>query len=677
MKSFLAVLVMAAIVSARELQATPAARTLAQLPPTVVQGDSAIGALSLFGGFKTVYRTGDASPTDCATCLPIGTITDVNGNAVMTATTIGNVTTMTPDVSNNPDFTSLHVTEGGNMFILAQFESPNPAAFYVVKVEQSEFDGHLTPVWFKPTNFSAYGGLWVPCAGSVTPWGSHAGSEEYEPDAFCWAKASNWSEYTSCDSQGGAATRQLLYFGLNASSPWAEIKAAYNPYNYGHGWEAAIISEEGDVAITKWFTLGRLAFEIWSVMPDKKTVYMTDDGTNCAFYKFVMDTPEDMSSGKIYAAKAHQLVGGHNGGDFNITWVLLGEGSQDELMAMMEDTILFSDIFETATYVMKDCLHPYRRRHHHQVRRMPPELHQLQLSTRTPARTRSTNSRGSTRASVPECLKLKEGMGMAAAFFETRRMAAYMGATTEWSKFEGLALSPDTGFMYTAMSQIRQGMEDMKYKGVPSFTYDMGGSNDVRLEYNPCGCVYRWTMDANYSATRMTAELCGTPVEIGTGENLGKCDIRGLAEPDNVAALAGHNIIIIGEDQGERVIDVMWQYDLSTKELTRILTTPYGSETTSPYWFADLGGFSYLGGAIQHPYGESDSDKADDPESSGTAGWFGVWSFKASDFATGKQLRFAGVPSTETMEAKYMHKAVTSAAGYTIDPEMPMYTVHG
>ena len=26
-------------------------------------------------------------------------------------------------------------------------------------------------------------GLWVPCAGSVTPWGTHLGSEEYEPDA--------------------------------------------------------------------------------------------------------------------------------------------------------------------------------------------------------------------------------------------------------------------------------------------------------------------------------------------------------------------------------------------------------------------------------------------------------------------------------------------------------------
>jgi uncharacterized protein len=32
-------------------------------------------------------------------------------------------------------------------------------------------------------DWSEWGGLWLPCAGSVTPWGTHLGSEEYEPDA--------------------------------------------------------------------------------------------------------------------------------------------------------------------------------------------------------------------------------------------------------------------------------------------------------------------------------------------------------------------------------------------------------------------------------------------------------------------------------------------------------------
>ena len=41
----------------------------------------------------------------------------------------------------------------------------------------------------KPLDFSAHGGVWTPCAGSVTPWQSHIGSEEYEPDAKAFYEA--------------------------------------------------------------------------------------------------------------------------------------------------------------------------------------------------------------------------------------------------------------------------------------------------------------------------------------------------------------------------------------------------------------------------------------------------------------------------------------------------------
>lgn len=43
-------------------------------------------------------------------------------------------------------------------------------------------------------------------------------------------------------------------------------------------------------------------------------------------------------------------------------------------------------------------------------------------------------------------------------------------------------------------------------------------------------------------------------------------------------------------------------YDLRDKTLTRIFTSPYGAETTSPYWFTNFpNGWSYLGAAVQHP----------------------------------------------------------------------------
>lgn len=52
-------------------------------------------------------------------------------------------------------------------------------------------------------------------------------------------------------------------------------------------------------------------------MPDNKTVYSTDDGTNTAFWKFIMDKPNDMSSGTLYGAKFFQNSD-VNYGDFEI-----------------------------------------------------------------------------------------------------------------------------------------------------------------------------------------------------------------------------------------------------------------------------------------------------------------------------------------------------------------------
>jgi hypothetical protein len=54
---------------------------------------------------------------------------------------------------------------------------------------------------------------------------------------------------------------------------------------------------------------------------------------------------------------------------------------------------------------------------------------------------------------------------------------------------------------------------------------------------------------------------------------------------------------------------MMWYHDFKTKALTRILETPYGSEVTSPYWYPNIHGWSYLITVIQHPYGESDEAK--------------------------------------------------------------------
>ena len=91
------------------------------------------------------------------------------------------------------------------------------------------------------------------------------------------------------------------------------------------------------------------------------------------------------------------------------------------------------------------------------------------------------------------------------------------------------------------------------------------------------------------------------------------CDVNRIANPDNLTFITGKDTLIIGEDTGSgHQNDAVWAYNIKSGELTRIETTPYGSETTSPYYYPDINGWAYIMSVIQHPYGESDTDKLTD-----------------------------------------------------------------
>ncbi|GLC38775.1 hypothetical protein PLESTM_000774600 [Pleodorina starrii] len=504
------------------------------------------------------------------------------------------------EISNNPDFASL-TTVCDKTHLTTHFESPNPAAMYAQVVSQDPSTGRMSATAEAAfVDWTAWGGLLTPCAGSVTPWGTRLGSEEYEPDARATATASRLE-----DIGGGATPAQFSYDGGNflkmgrlydmyyGEMNLTEFKATVKPYLYGYITEAKI-QYDNSAVVQKYYTLGRVATELAVVMPDKRTVYITDDGTNVGFFKFVADRAGDLSSGNLYAAKASQ-VNGTGGGSFRLSWIWLGYGNQDQLMSAAS-AVSFTDIFDTETPANGSCPTPGFK---------------------------STNAGGR----GCECLKLRPGAEMFAAFFETRRYAAYLGATTEWSKWEGITLDVNRRKLYTAMSDVRQGMEDFKDRGSSSGKYDMCGSNDIRLEYNRCGCVYALSLDSSFGAYWMEELVCGTPATnpSAPGYTAGnRCLLDRIASPDNVAYAPEHDLLIIGEDTSEHVNDVIWAYDIETRALTRIFSTPYGSETTSPYWYGSINGFSYITATVQHPYGESDTDKVTDPLSFGVAGAAGV-----------------------------------------------------
>ena len=79
--------------------------------------------------------------------------------------------------------------------------------------------------------------------------------------------------------------------------------------------------------VEKRYTMGRFSHENGVVMPDLKTVYFGDDGTNTVLFKFVADEAGDLSAGTLYAAKATQ----NDDESFGLEWIELGKGNDDDI----------------------------------------------------------------------------------------------------------------------------------------------------------------------------------------------------------------------------------------------------------------------------------------------------------------------------------------------------------
>jgi secreted PhoX family phosphatase len=155
-------------------------------------------------------------------------------------------------------------------------------------------------------DFTDVNGVWTLCGGTVTPWNTALTSEEFEPLATL---GGGWQDNVEAMSE---------YMGEQA-----------NPYDYG--WQVEMMpDEDGDLIdslVQKQYAMGRFSHENAIVMPDGKTVYHGDDGTDVVFFKTVADAEGDLSAGTIYAAKATQ----QDDGSFAFEWIELGKGTNDEI----------------------------------------------------------------------------------------------------------------------------------------------------------------------------------------------------------------------------------------------------------------------------------------------------------------------------------------------------------
>jgi len=515
--------------------------------------------------YNQLFKSEDKVATVNGEKVPAGTPIDVHGNPIVDPSVPGNKYF----VSDAPDSNSLLNPIDGKLFMVTHYEYQTidaagkdsyglvPSSMSLTQLEQDKKTGELTSKKVSKIDFSSVNGLWIPCNGSLSPWNTHLGSEEYEPDARAFendpkSNARTWTESFA-----------EFYFGDATKA---------NPYFYGYSPEITV-NKNGETSVVKHYSTGRFSHELMKVMPDNKTVFFGDDGTNTAMFMYVADKEKDLSAGTLYAAKFNQ-TGIENGGSGDLEWINLGHATDKEVKDIIDKGTKFSDIFETSD-VPKDGFTPIK-----------------QYS-----------------AGKVEYLKLKPGKEKAAAFLESRRYAALLGATTEFNKMEGVTLNAKDGKVYVAISDQSKSMEKDSTGKDPA--------DDIQLPKIKSGVTYQLDLNKGQKDSKGSAinssYVASTMSGLVVGEDLPAADAYGntanvdkVANPDNLSYSEAMRTLFIGEDSGNHTNNYVWAYNVDTKKLDRILSVPAGAEATGLFAADNRNDFPYIFSNFQHPGDELD-----------------------------------------------------------------------
>jgi len=471
-----------------------------------------------------------------------------------------------PVIVETPDANSLLMLPGGETYMVTHWEydwllqngdkaskvkgwySRMPMSMSLTEIKQNTGTGRLTAVDQRNIDFASVGGLWIPCAGSQTPWNTHLGAEE-DYDLFLRNKV-----------DGGVKAMTDVYFKGDKTA---------NPFRYGYNVEVTV-KQGGITEVAKHYAMGRGSWEKAQVLDDGRTAYMGDDGRHTGLFMFIADRAGDLSAGTLYAGKWHQISDA-NGGKANLSWIRLGHGRDGEIEKLIDSEKLTST--ESSIWEFSDT---------------------------------AKDGFKTIRAGLKkgeEHVRLKPGKEKSAAFLDSRRYAAYLGATVEFNKMEGVAYNPRDGKVYIAMSYMKVGM----------MTEPGAAVDDIRLPKLNAGATYELNLsrdvkdsDGNAIPSALVATtMAAVPELIGRDlkemDGLGnKADPDRVANPDNLFFSPKMQTLFIGEDSGLHANNFVWAFNVNTRKLSRILSVTMGGESTGLQVVDNLGGQAYVMSNHQH-----------------------------------------------------------------------------
>ena len=540
--------------------------------------------------FKLAYQpffiTGDLVSNGNGGTTLTGGYYDINNQPIMDSTSL--TAAARQYFSDSPDGTSLlsvpgaKVTgvKGNPVFAVVQFEYATwaqdgttpmygklPSPIAVLSLDQDPATGKLTLVKYHNVDTSGVHGLWITCGASLSPWGTHLSSEEYEPDAF--ASLLNNPTNATLKKNYGDNFDQIKAFSKNLYG--SETTA--NAYHYGHMPEVTV-NTDGTASIKKHYGMGRISHELVQVMPDNRTVLMGDDATNSGLFVFVADTAKDLSAGSLYVAKVGTgFALDPTAAAAALTWIKLGSATSAEIHTLA-NTLKPTDIMTVSA--------------------TDPTL-------TNPADTGYTkvNANGKT-----EWIKLVAGMEKAAAFLETHRYASLVGASMGFTKMEGTTVNIKDKVAYSALQNCQASM-------VAGNALNTSGNGVSIPKALVAGAVMALNLKGGLMDTKGAAiNSEWMPVDTKAlliGEDIAS-DALGntanpdkIANPDNLKFSEKMRTLFIGEDSGQHVNNFLWAYNIDTKALSRIMSIPSGGESTGLHAVDELNGWTYIMSNFQHP----------------------------------------------------------------------------
>ena len=456
-----------------------------------------------------------------------------------------------------------------------------PMVMNMITLEQND-KGKLTAKKLTNIDANSVNGFWFLCAASLTPWNSHLGAEEYDPDAQLFENIPFEPMNLYLNTQG-----------LNVKQGGA------NPYDYGFPVEMKL-NEKGLTQVNKRYAMGRVSLEQGRVMPDERTVYLADDAKDGVRLMFIADRRKDLSSGSLYAARWIQKKN-TGGGNADLKWIKLGHANEKMIRDYLFRKTTFSDIFDSKpkgsvdeTETLTDGFKPV-----YVFNGFSPKLGKSEKKSKS------------------AYLKVKPGMETAAAFLETRRYAGLIGATTEFTKMEGQAFNKRDKKLYTVISKAYKGMIEGKNKGRFQDHIKLTGNEDDLK----CGVIYESDLKANIndvSGNNINSEWVAVNMNAlitnkFSTENL--CDENGIANPDGLEYSESLHTLFIGEDSDDlHLYNFLWAYTLHNKALTRILIAPKDSEIAGLHISENINGSTYLFSNFQRDIHPEDFWKKLTPE---------------------------------------------------------------